>query len=124
MIMDARFISVWDGSYEVETGCKVDLDTTKVFAIEIADTPEDLEICEREYVLIDGVEHEVCYTEDGRFYSVGTCRFCGSPLYRSFNDEYAYQCFDCDEDFYAFEQEHGRSSIATGYTKLKPGTEH
>ena len=33
-------------------------------------------------------------------------------------------CSDCDEDFYAFEQEHGRSSIATGYTKLKPGTEH
>ena len=68
MITNAKFISVWDGSYEVETGCKVDLDTTKVFAIEIADTPEDLEICEREYVLIDGVEHEVCYTEDGRFY--------------------------------------------------------
>lgn len=44
MIMDAKFISLWDGSYEVETGCKVDLDTTKVFAIEIADTPEDLEI--------------------------------------------------------------------------------
>lgn len=34
-----------------------------------------------------------------------TCRFCGSPLYESDIDGYVYQCFKCDEDFYAFEQE-------------------
>lgn len=35
-----------------------------------------------------------------------TCRFCGSQLYESqIIDEYKYQCFKCDEDFYAFEQE-------------------
>lgn len=33
------------------------------------------------------------------------CKFCVSPLYKSEIDGYAYQCFKCDEDFYAFEQE-------------------
>jgi len=36
--------------------------------------------------------------------SYGTCRRCGSPLFRSFLDGYSYQCFTCDEDFYKFEQ--------------------
>lgn len=34
-----------------------------------------------------------------------TCFRCGSPLFKSGNPDYAYQCFRCDEDFYAFEQE-------------------
>ena len=34
-----------------------------------------------------------------------TCRFCGSPLYESELEQYKYQCFECDEDFYGFEQE-------------------
>lgn len=33
-----------------------------------------------------------------------TCFRCGSPLFKSDNPDYAYQCFRCDEDFYAFEQ--------------------
>ncbi len=37
--------------------------------------------------------------------SCGTCRRCGSPLFKSFLDGYAYQCFTCDEDFYEFEQD-------------------
>ncbi len=36
--------------------------------------------------------------------SCGTCRRCGAPLFKSLLPEYAYQCFGCDEDFYAFEQ--------------------
>lgn len=34
-------------------------------------------------------------------------RCSGEPLFRSVMREhgYAYQCFGCDEDFYAFEQE-------------------
>lgn len=36
---------------------------------------------------------------------VGKCRFCGSDLYHSANNEYEYQCFNCDEDFYKFEQD-------------------
>ena len=41
--------------------------------------------------------------------SVGTCIRCGDPLFPSdISAGYAYQCFKCDEDFYAFEQ--GRNS--------------
>lgn len=36
---------------------------------------------------------------------IGTCRFCGSPLYESEVDGYKYECLECDEDFYGFEQE-------------------
>lgn len=38
--------------------------------------------------------------------SCGTCKRCGSPLFPSLlkKDGYTYQCFNCDEDFYAFEQ--------------------
>ncbi len=36
--------------------------------------------------------------------SCGTCCRCGSPLFKSLLDGYAYQCFTCDEDFYKFEQ--------------------
>ena len=38
--------------------------------------------------------------------SCGTCKRCGSPLFPSLlkKDGYTYQCFTCDEDFYAFEQ--------------------
>lgn len=35
---------------------------------------------------------------------IGTCRFCGSPLYKSEIEGYTFQCFNCDEDFYYFEQ--------------------
>lgn len=37
--------------------------------------------------------------------SCGTCRRCGAPLFLSSIPEYKYQCFECDEDFYGFEQE-------------------
>lgn len=36
---------------------------------------------------------------------IGTCRFCGSPLYVSKVFGYKYECLECDEDFYSFEQE-------------------
>ena len=36
--------------------------------------------------------------------SCGTCRKCGSPLFKSLLPGYDYQCFTCDEDFYKFEQ--------------------
>ena len=37
--------------------------------------------------------------------SVGICKRCGSPLFYSFTEGYKYQCFNCDEDFFGFEQE-------------------
>lgn len=36
--------------------------------------------------------------------SIGTCRCCGSPLFRSDIEGYTSQCFTCDEDFFSFEQ--------------------
>ena len=51
------------------------------------------------------------YTEDNversvnLHHSVGTCRKCGFPLFLSRNPEYKYECLNCDEDFYEFEQE-------------------
>ncbi len=36
--------------------------------------------------------------------SVGKCTRCGHPLFRSEIKGYSYQCFNCDEDFYKFEQ--------------------
>lgn len=38
-------------------------------------------------------------------HSCGVCRRCGAPLFPSLIEGYAYQCFDCDEDFYSFEQD-------------------
>lgn len=35
---------------------------------------------------------------------LGTCKRCGSPLFRSLLPGYRYQCFGCDEDFYSIEQ--------------------
>lgn len=37
--------------------------------------------------------------------SCGTCRKCGSPLFKSLIDGYDCQCFTCNEDFYKFEQD-------------------
>ena len=37
--------------------------------------------------------------------SVGVCSRCGYPLFPSFLPDYTSQCFNCDEDFYGFEQE-------------------
>lgn len=35
----------------------------------------------------------------------GTCRKCGSPLFKSLSPGYTFQCFTCNEDFYQFEQD-------------------
>lgn len=60
MIKDATFVSVWDDGFEVETDCKVNTDTNEVFDIETADVDElDLEILDREYIVIDGNEYDV-----------------------------------------------------------------
>lgn len=60
MIKSATFVSVWDDGVEVESACKVNTDTNEVFDIEMADVDElDLEILDREYIVIDGSEYDV-----------------------------------------------------------------
>ena len=34
---------------------------------------------------------------------ISVCKNCGVPLIKSTNPEYAFQCLQCDEDFYSFE---------------------
>lgn len=38
-------------------------------------------------------------------HSCGVCRRCGAPLFQSLIEGYNYQCFECDEDYYSFEQD-------------------
>lgn len=63
-----------------------DIDTAKKFLMENGFDKEDME--------------ELVFKE-----SIGTCFRCGSPLFKSDIAGYTYQCFHCDEDFFAFEQE-------------------
>lgn len=61
MIKDATFVSVWDDGFEVASGCKVDTDTNEVFDIEqVCFDYLDVEVLDREYIIIDGNEHDVC----------------------------------------------------------------
>ncbi len=57
MIKNATFTSVWDGSYEVTTNCKVNTETKEVFDIEKVDI--DADVLEYEYVTLDGNEYSV-----------------------------------------------------------------
>lgn len=61
VVKEATFTSVWDG-YEITTPCKVNTVTREIFDIEKIDVPTDddgdeLEILDREYVTVDGVEY-------------------------------------------------------------------
>ena len=71
MIKNAKFTSVWDGGYEVTTDCKVNMETRKVFDIELIEVDESLEHLDREYITIDGEEFDVFSVdevEDGNFW--------------------------------------------------------
>lgn len=73
VIKEATFTSVWNGGYEITTSCKVNTVTREIFDIKIVDTLTDdegdeLEILDREYVTVDGVEYcakSVCSEIDG-----------------------------------------------------------
>ncbi len=59
-IREAKFVSEWDDGYTITTKCYVNTDEKLVFNIEITDEKiETLEILNREYIIIDGVEYSV-----------------------------------------------------------------
>lgn len=61
MIKNATFVSVWDDGFEIASGCKVDTDTNEVFDIEqVCFDWFKVEVLEREYIIIDGNEYDVC----------------------------------------------------------------
>lgn len=61
MIKDATFISVWDGGFELISDCKVNTETREIFDITtyedaVDDDGYELEVLDREYVIVDGEE--------------------------------------------------------------------
>lgn len=62
MIKNALFVSVWDGGVEIETPCRVNMETMEVF--DIMKARYDGDILEKEYVEIDGEEFPVFQVSD------------------------------------------------------------
>ena len=63
-IIDARFVSVWDGGFEVNTACKVNLATKEVFDVEVSEDTADLvNELDEEYIIIDGQKYPVVAKE-------------------------------------------------------------
>lgn len=65
MLVVATYNSVWDGGYVVSTGCTIDSVTGRVEA-ESADA-DDVEVLDREYVEVNGVEFDVECNEDNEY---------------------------------------------------------
>lgn len=63
-IVRATFGSVWDGGEVVETPCMVNLETKEVFNIEMNQDCNDLDVLEKEFVEINGVEYPVFQNSD------------------------------------------------------------
>lgn len=63
-IINATFVSVWDGGTAIETKCKINTITREVF--DIIPVEADVDTFERQYVVIDGQEYNVvCVDESG-----------------------------------------------------------
>lgn len=58
------YVSVWDGGTEVETSATVNIKTGEVTDIEVAKI-SGLEICEREYIMMNGEQVDVYHDEHG-----------------------------------------------------------
>ena len=60
-IINAEFVSEWDGGVRALSSCKVNLDTKEVFDIEMCDNvdADSLEVLDREFIIIDGEEYQV-----------------------------------------------------------------
>ena len=62
IVHDVPYCTVWDGDILIESTADVDLDTREVFNIKTVDV-EGLDICEREYIILNDEEHDV-FEED------------------------------------------------------------
>lgn len=67
-IIKGKFISVWDDGIEVETNCKINLETKEVFDIQLAEIGEELETLNEQFVqyTINKITHkeEVYQTDE------------------------------------------------------------
>ena len=71
MLKRITFVSVWSGDIAIETEAMLDEDTGIVSDIEVVYIPdsllEELELLEREYVIIDGNEYDVERNDDDTY---------------------------------------------------------
>lgn len=67
-IVNATYVSVWDGGTEIRTSCKFDTNKNLAFDIESTDEEiEDLDFLDKEYIeLPNGETVETFTTEDDR----------------------------------------------------------
>lgn len=61
-IRDAKFVSVWNDGFHLETDCKVNVLTHEIFDIQkienaVDDEGDELEMLHRQYVIVDGKEY-------------------------------------------------------------------
>lgn len=109
MIVNATYISVWDGDTEIATSCKFDTEKNFVFDIESTDSGiNDLDFLDREYICLDnGIEIDTFTTEesrnivDGELVEEPTCPSCGGTTIKSLGYSYDlakifYECDDCE----------------------------
>ena len=61
-IINATFVSVWDGGTAIETECKINTNTREVF--DIITVEADVDTFERQYVVIDGQEYDVVCVDE------------------------------------------------------------
>jgi len=71
-IINATYVSIWDGGTKIETSCKFDTDTNTVSDIESIDDVSDLDLLDEEYVeLPSGETVRTFYNSDLDAHYVG-----------------------------------------------------
>lgn len=69
MKIPCKYISVWDDGIEVESSAVYDTEARIVTNIEVVEESyvNDLDNCEREYIVLNGEEYDVFLNEDGDY---------------------------------------------------------
>ncbi len=73
MVVNATYVSVWDGGTKIETSCQFDTEKKLAFDIESIDDVEDLDILDEEYITIGDQEIRTFTTDEDRNIINGIC---------------------------------------------------
>ena len=71
IIVDAEFISVWDGGTQIVTPCKVNLSTREIIDIGVLDCQESVDSPDEEWVRIGGKDYEAIPKDEHDFSGFG-----------------------------------------------------
>lgn len=79
-IINAEFHSIWDGNFDLETACSVDLQTGRLHIV-VSDDVEGLDLLDFEFVRLPGspVQFEVS-DESGNYFIVDLAGFRDAAL--------------------------------------------